>query len=151
MPIWIAIIPIVNYLPAFYAKELHLSVGMVGAVFLCARLWDGMADLLVGWLSDHSDFRWGRRKPWVVCGAPCLMISTWFLCTPPQGVGLLYLMFWTALFYTAWTAMYIPYLSWGSELADDYVERSRVTSYREAFTMLGNLFFAAAPLTFLAQ
>lgn len=47
--------------------------------------------------------------------------------------------------------MYVPYLSWGTELATDYAERSRVTSFRETFTMLGNLFFAAGPLVFLSD
>lgn len=150
MPLWIAIIPILTYLPAFYAQELQLSVGLVGAVFLAARLWDGCADLLVGWLSDRSMSRFGRRKPWVIVAAPCLVVASWFLCNPPLGAGLAYLAIWAALFYTAWTAIYIPYLSWGAELATEYAERSRVTSFREAFTMLGNLFFAAAPLLLLA-
>lgn len=150
LPLCLAGIPILNYLPAFYAKELHLSTGLVGVVFLVARLWDGVSDVLVGWLSDRSMSRWGRRKPWVIAGAPFLMVSTWFLCNPPQGAGLVYLCVWAALFYTAWTAIYIPYLSWGTELATDYVERSRVTSFRETFSMLGALFFASAPLILLA-
>lgn len=149
MPVWIAIIPILTYLPAFYAQELRLSVGLVGAVFLLARLWDGCADLLIGWLSDRSMSRFGRRKPWILLGAPCLMVTILFLCNPPPGAGLLYLIVWAALFYTAWTAIYIPYLSWGAELATDYNERSRVTSFREGFSMLGSLLFASAPLVLL--
>jgi glycoside/pentoside/hexuronide:cation symporter, GPH family len=151
MPIAIAEIPIINYLPAFYAQELHLSVGLVGAVLLAARLWDGLYDLLVGWLSDRSTSRFGRRKPWTMWAAPFLMISTWFLCNPPEGSGLLYLGIWAVLFYTAFTSVRIPHQSWGTELATDYVERSRVFSFREAFTMLGTLFSAVAPLIFLAE
>ena len=150
LPLSLAEIPIIVYLPAFYAKELHLSAGWVGMAFLSARLWDGVSDLLIGGLSDRSRSRWGRRKPWVIAGAPFLMGSLWFLCNPPRGAGLLYLGVWAALFYPAWTAMKIPYISWGTELASDYVERSRVTTFRESFTMLGNLLFAAAPLVFLA-
>ena len=149
LPLCLAGIPALLYLPAFYAKELHLSTGLVGMVFLLARLWDGLSDLTVGWLSDRSMSRWGRRKPWMLLGAPFLIASTWFLCNPPPGVGLAYLSVWVALFYTSWTAMFIPYLSWGTELATDYVERSRVTSFREAFTVVGVLFFVSAPLIFL--
>lgn len=149
LPLCLAEIPIVLYLPAFYAQELKVSAGLVGVVFLTARLWDGLSDLLIGWLSDRSMSRWGRRKPWTVLGAPFLMVSTWFLCNPPQSAGLAYLGVWAALFYTAFTAVKIPHLSWGTELATDYVERSRVTTFRETFTMLGSLLFAAAPLVFL--
>jgi GPH family glycoside/pentoside/hexuronide:cation symporter len=150
LPLALAEIPIIVYLPAFYAKELHLSASLVGLVFLSARLWDGASDLLIGWFSDRSRSRWGRRKPWVIVATPLLTGSLWYLCNPPQGAGLLYLGVWAILFYPAWTAMKIPYISWGAELATDYVERSRVTTFRETFTMLGNLLFAAAPLMFLA-
>lgn len=149
MPLALAGTPILTYLPAFYAQELRLPVGVVGLVFLFSRLADGLFDIIVGWLSDRSMSRWGRRKLWVVAGAPLLMASTWFVCSPMEGAGLGYLIAWVALFYTAWTVMYIPYLSWGAELATGYVERSRVTSFREGFTMLGSLFFAAAPLALL--
>jgi glycoside/pentoside/hexuronide:cation symporter, GPH family len=149
LPLSIAEIPIVLYLPAFYAQELRLSAGLVGVIFLSARLWDGFSDILSGYLSDRSMSRWGRRKPWAIIGSPFLMVSTWFLCNPPPSAGFAYLALWAALFYTAFTAVKIPHLSWGTELATDYVERSRVTGFRETFTMLGNLFFATAPLLLL--
>jgi len=149
LPLALAEIPIIVYLPAFYAKELHLRTALVGLVFLAARFWDGISDLLIGWLSDQWRPRWGRRKPWVLVATPFLLASLWFLCNPPAGAGLLYLGIWAILFYPAWTAMKIPYISWGTELATDYVERNRITTFRESFTMLGNLLFAAAPLIFL--
>jgi glycoside/pentoside/hexuronide:cation symporter, GPH family len=150
LPLSLAEIPIIVYLPAFYAKELRLSAGLVGMVFLSARLWDCVSDILIGWFSDRSRSRWGRRKPWVILAAPFLMVSLWFLCNPPQRVGPLYLGLWAALFYPAWTAVKIPYISWGAELSTGYVERSRVVTFRETFMMLGNLLFAGAPLVFLA-
>ena len=149
VPLCLAEIPIVVYLPAFYAKELSLSAGLVGVVFLLARLWDGLSDITVGWLSDRSTSRLGRRKPWVVAGAPFLMVSTWYLCNPPRDASLAYLAVWAGLFYTAFTAVKIPHLSWGTELATEYVQRSRVTSVREAFTMLGSLAFVSGPLILL--
>src|SRR6516225_3934684 len=60
LPLCIAGIPIVVYLPAFYAQELHFKTSFVGTVFLLARLWDGFSDVIVGWLSDRSMSRWGR-------------------------------------------------------------------------------------------
>lgn len=149
LPLCLAEIPIVLYLPAFYAQELGLLPAVVGLVFLIARLWDGLSDLCVGWLSDRTTAHLGRRKTWVLFGAPFLMASTWFLCHPHGHPTLVYLSVWAALFYTSFTAVKIPHLSLGTELATDYVERSRVTSFREAFTMLGNLFFVLGPLIFL--
>jgi glycoside/pentoside/hexuronide:cation symporter, GPH family len=150
LPLSLAGLPILTYLPAFYAQELGLSAAVVGLVFLCARLWDGVSNILVGWLSDQSTSAFGRRKPWVLLGAPFLIGSTWFLCNPPPHASPMYLAVWVMLFYTSWAVMSVPYVSWGAELATDYAERSRVASFRETFTMLGNLFFAAAPIAFLA-
>lgn len=149
LPLALAEIPILLYLPVFYAQELALSASLVGLVFLLARFWDGLVDLSVGWLSDKPYSPLGRRKPWVLFGAPFLIISTWFLCNPPDGAGLVYLCVWAALFYTAFTAVKIPHISWGTEISDDYVERSRVMTFREAFSFLGNLLFALMPLLFL--
>jgi glycoside/pentoside/hexuronide:cation symporter, GPH family len=151
LPYSLAGLPILVYLPAFYTQELKLSAGLVGAVFLSARLWDGFADVFIGWLSDRTRSRFGRRKPWVMVGAPLLMISTWFLCNPPPTVGLVYLGVWAALFYTAAAVVGIPYVSWGTELTGEYAERNRVTAFREAFGMMGSLVFASMPLIFLAE
>ncbi len=146
LPLSIAETPILLYLPAFYAQKLHLDAGLVGLVFLIARLWDGLSDLFIAWASDRTRSRFGRRKPWVVIGTPVLVVSTWFLCNPPRDAGLAYLFIWAVVFYLGFTGVKIPHISWGTELETDYVERSRVTSCRETFTMLGNVLFVAAPL-----
>ena len=151
LPLSLAEVPILLYLPAFYAEGLKLEPALVGLVFLFARLWDGISDLLIGWLSDRTTSRFGRRKPWVVIGAPFLIFSTWFLCNPPKDTGLTYLCVYSAIFYASFTAVKIPHLSWGTELATDYFERSRVSIFRETYNMLGQALFVLAPLVFLGE
>ena len=149
LPQSLAEVPILLYLPAFYAQEIGLSTALVGAAFLFARCWDGFSDLAVGWLSDKTNLSWGRRKPWVIAFVPCLMLATWVLCNPPRDAGLLYLICAAIFFYSADAAVKIPYHSWGAELATDYAERNRVVGFREAFAMLGSLLFVTAPLVLL--
>ena len=151
LPLSMALLPIGLYLPAFYAKEVGLSVGMVGLVLLLARLWDGLSDVIIGMLSDRTTSHFGRRKPWVIVGALLLIVSTWFLCLPPKDVGLVYLGVWAILFYTAYTIVIVPYWSWGAELSSDYEERNRITGFREGGTIVGNLTVATAPLLLLAN
>lgn len=151
LPIAIAELPIILYLPAFYAKEVGLSIGMVGLVFLLARLWDGISDPIIGTLSDRTASRFGRRKPWILVGTPLWMVAAWFLCNPPQQVGLLYLFIWAILFYATHTFIKIPYWSWGAELSSNYEERNKVTGFRESGSMLGNLIVAAAPVLLLPE
>ena len=151
VPVAIAELPIILYLPAFYAKEVGLSIGMVGLVFLLARLWDGISDPIVGTLSDRTNSRFGRRKPWILVGAPLWMVAAWFLCNPPDEVELLYLFLWAVFFYATHTVVKIPYWSWGAELSSNYEERNKVTGFRESGSMLGNLIVAAAPVLLLPK
>ena len=151
LPLAITDLPILLYLPAFYAKEVGLSIGMVGLVFLFARLWDGISDPIIGTLSDRTISHFGRRKPWTVIGTPLIMLAAWFLCNPPQQVNLSYLFFWAIAFYTSQTIIRIPYWSWGAELSCNYGERNKITGFRETGAMLGNLMVAAAPVLLLAK
>ena len=151
IPITMAELPFLLFLPAFYTQEIGLGVGLVGAIFLAVKLWDGISDPVIGWLSDRSKSRYGRRKPMVIMGAPLLMISLWNLCNPGDDATLTYLTIWAILFYTAHTLVKIPYFAWAAELSTDYKERNRVTAFRDGALMVGNLLAVAAPLFFLAK
>lgn len=139
-------LPMLVYIPPYYAGELGLDLTAVGAIFFIARLWDGVTDPVIGALSDRTRCRFGRRKIWIACSAPLLAISTHFLFRPPAGAGLLYLGLCLLLTYLLWTMVYIPYLSWGAELADDYDRRNHVSGFREGAFLIGGLIGTALPL-----
>ncbi|MDG1988144.1 MAG: MFS transporter [Halieaceae bacterium] len=147
-PTSILMMMLVVYLAPFYAAELGLDLAKIGFIFFLARLWDAVIDPLVGNLSDLSKTRFGRRKPWIICGLPLLMLSTFFLLQPPPTVTISYLAIAVVVFYLAITVVQIPYLSWGVELSRDYIERIRVNGFREAGTMAGILLVAGIPLIF---
>ncbi len=63
MPLAALYSPITVYLPPFYGTEMGLGLGVVGGVFIFARLWDIFTDPVLGILSDRVPFRWGRRRP----------------------------------------------------------------------------------------
>lgn len=138
-------LPLYVYLPAFYAEEVGLGLTTVGAVLFLARLLDTLTDPLIGEMSDRVPTRFGRRRPWVVLACPLLLAATWLLFVPLEGAGAVYLFAWTSLAYIAWTLMILPYSAWGAELSDSYHERSRITSAREGFVIVGILFAAAVP------
>lgn len=82
-------------------------------------------------------------------GTPILMVATYFFFQPPENVTMTYLALAAIFFYIAITVVQIPYLSWGAELSRDYIERIRITGYREAGTMIGIIMVASIPLFFL--
>lgn len=145
LPLSMLLMPLILYLPAYYATSVGLPLAMVGLIFSLARAFDGIIDPLIGHLSDASRGRWGR-KPWLLGGAPLLVIATWYLCRPPHGAGLAYLGLWLFLFYLAWSTVQIPYLSWGVELSRDYRQRTRIAGFREGNLLVGTLLATGLPL-----
>lgn len=139
LPTTILTLPLFVVLPTFYAQDLRLGLGLVGAILLGSRIWDAVSDPLVGILSDHINTRWGRRRPWMVLGAPIALVSLWFLLVPGENVGGGYLLGWTIALYIGGTMILIPYNAWGAEISGHYHERARVTSFRQIFVLAGGI------------
>lgn len=131
--------------PTWYAQNTALSLTAVGGLLLVARLADTITDPLVGWLSDRSNARLGRRKSFVLIAAPFVALAVWRLFVPPEDVGAAYLLCWTVVIYVAGTVALVPMSAWAAELSPDYHERSRITGARVAFALAGTL--AALVLT----
>jgi glycoside/pentoside/hexuronide:cation symporter, GPH family len=138
-------LPLLVYLPAFYAENVGIGLTSVGAILLLARLWDGVTDPLVGFLGDRTRSRIGRRRPWMIAALPLVLVGAWLLFRPPEGAGAGHLLLWSFVVYLGWTMMQIPHQAWGAELSTDYAERARITAVREAFALVGVIVAASLP------
>lgn len=131
----------------FYTDFVGLSAGLVAWSLLFARLFDSITDPVMGYLSDRTKTRFGRRRPYFVGAAIPLAIAFYFLFTPPvfenpadhQTYLLFYMLSLYILTYFIWTVGAIPYYSLGAELSDDYHERVKVIAVRETCALLGLL------------
>jgi Na+/melibiose symporter-like transporter len=137
--------PVGLFLPAFYTQDLGLGMAAVGAILMLSRFWDVITDPVIGYLSDRTRTRIGRRKPWIVASVPMVMISIYHLFFPPEDVDQLFLLLWIMVLWFGWTLFNIPYYAWGAELSPDYGERTRVTGWRTVAGLLGTLLAIAIP------
>ncbi len=144
-PLAILGLPLNVYLPAFWGETMGLGLGAVGAVLLMTRLLDGLTDPLVGWLSDRTRTRFGRRRPWIAAAGVLAAPAVWLLFVPPEGAGAAHLFVCASLVYLGWTMINVPHSAWGAELSTDYNERTRITSWREAATIAGIVASALVP------
>jgi Na+/melibiose symporter-like transporter len=138
--------PIAIYLPPFYSSSLGLSLATVGLIFTLARVWDLVTDPIMGVVIDRYGSRWGQYKHWVALAIPLLMLAVYKLFLPnPSDVSALYLGGWLLVLYVGYTMLSISHNSWGSVLAGDYDERSKIFGWREIFIILGMALVLAIP------
>ena len=143
------LVPLYNFLPpVYYAPEIGLGAALVGLLFALGRVWEAITDPLIGAWSDRTRSRIGRRRVWMLAGAPVALGATYFLLNPPQGVAWPYLLLWLMVFYLGWSMVYIPHQTWGTELAGDYHERTRIAGYRETGAFVGYLCATIVPLVY---
>ena len=64
------IIPIFIHMPKFYADVVLVPLGYLAMAIAIARSLDALSDPLMGWISDHTHTRLGRRRPYMLIGAP---------------------------------------------------------------------------------
>lgn len=143
------LVPLYNFLPpVYYSTEVGMVALTVAIIFAIGRFWEALIDPLVGALSDRTTHRWGRRRLWMVIGAPIALISAWFLLQPPAGASPGYLLFWLVSFYAGWTLVYVPHQTWGGELSTDYAERNRIAGFRESGAFVGYLCASAVGILY---
>jgi len=118
----------------YYTAVLGLSGSLVGISLAVSMTVDAALDPLIGSWSDSIRSRYGRRLPMMLVGAPLTMVTMGLLFAPPSELTPLMLFVWLTLTkggVRAFASVYnIPYFALGGEMSDDYVERSRIVSYR---------------------
>ncbi len=130
-------LPLVVNLPPFYASEMGLGLVAVSQVFFFARLWDVFLDLGFGFVSDQMQWKWGRRKPWILIGLPILLFTIYRLFLPSGQVSELELFATLFIFYIGWTFVILSHYAWSSEISDDYDGRSKVQGWIQLATVGG--------------
>ncbi len=123
----------------FLTNVAGLNPALAGATLLVGKVWDAFNDPLVGWLSDRTQSRLGRRYPWMLWGAipmGLLFALQWWVPPTSNQIGLfIYYSAIALLFDTASTTVIVPYSTLGAELTRHYDERTSLVSYKAAFSI----------------
>ena len=130
---------ILNFLTAF----LGVPVGVAGLVTTAVLIIDMITDPLIGYLSDRTDGRWGRRAPWMFWGALVMAAGMVGMFAVPEGLGSTGNLTWVIAFFIlatiGFTMVAIPYSAQAGEITTDPKERSSMTGFRMAFASIGIL------------
>jgi GPH family glycoside/pentoside/hexuronide:cation symporter len=132
----------------YLTDTVGLAAALAGAAVMAGKVWDAVTDPVMGYISDRTRTRWGRRRPYLLFGAVPMFLCLWYFFTAPGFTGPVQLAVWAALslmlLNTAATVINIPYSSLTPELTSDYHERTSLNGYRFGCAVFGTILGAAA-------
>ena len=117
----------------FYTDVYGISAAAAGTIMLVARFWDMAIDPVIGVVSDRTNTRWGKFRPYILFGAiPYAVLAILTFTTPHFGeVGkIIYAGATYVLLMTAYAAINLPYSALGAVMTDDTYERAGLNTYR---------------------
>ena len=148
------------WLLIYLTDVVGLSPVLAGAALWIGKAVDAFVDPYVGYLSDNTKSRWGRRRPWFLfASVPLLIVFTAMFTNPSYIAGHVItsqttLFIWAAIFYTLIcvfaTFINIPYNALGAELTKDFDEKTNLNGYRMMFAVVGTLTGAGAAMPLVA-
>jgi GPH family glycoside/pentoside/hexuronide:cation symporter len=128
----------------YYSQVLGLDPGLAGLAVGIGLVFDAITDPLIGYLSDGTRSRWGRRHPWLFASILPLAASFYFLWHPPEFIeGNTLLFSWLVIcnvsMRTALTMFVVPAYAIVAELTPDYDERTRLlTVFHVVYSTFNN-------------
>jgi glycoside/pentoside/hexuronide:cation symporter, GPH family len=118
----------------FYTDVFGLTATAAAAILLWPRLWDAVADPIVGILADRTNTRWGKFRPWILFTSVPWFVVMILAYTTPHGWSTTALIAYAAITNTLLMTIYsmnnMPYAALGGVMTGDVVERAKLNSYR---------------------
>ena len=134
----------------FYTDVYGISAAAAGTIMLIARLWDMAIDPIIGVVSDRTNTRWGKYRPYILFGAlPYAVLAILTFSTPNLGeVGkIIYAGATYILLMTAYAFVNLPYSALGAVMTDDTYERAGLNTYRFIAGFIGQFVVTGLALT----
>mmetsp|Transcript_7822 Transcript_7822/g.12646 ORF Transcript_7822/g.12646 Transcript_7822/m.12646 type:complete len:538 (-) Transcript_7822:39-1652(-) len=139
-----------TFVPKFYSDTLHVELSVLGWIAVIVLVVDGFLDPIVGFASDFTRTRWGRRRPYMFFGGFLMSIGVICLLMPPRGLSTSGYVAWAAVFKTfvvvSMTLIRIPWFAFGMELTSQHDEKTGLFAIREVFFIVGTILAASIPM-----
>lgn len=131
-----------TYLMKFSTDVLLIAPAAMGGLIAASRLWDAVSDPMVGYLSDRTRSRFGRRRIWLYGSAIPMGLGMMMMWSPPTLLEGIELVAWMALalwiYETASTAFFVPHGALGVEMTPNFHERTRMYGYTHMIGAIGS-------------
>ena len=141
-------IPVYVYIPKFYTDVVGINITVLGYLMFSVRIFDAITDPAIGYLSDRTLNRFGRRRPYIALGSILVAVAMFLLFNPPAVSETMETVWFGVTIYVLflfWTAVVVPFESLGPEITFDYNERTALFGMRDGFLIAGTLAAASSP------
>lgn len=141
---------IINFLyPGFLALVVGINPFWSSFIMLVARVFDAVIDPIIGWISDRTQSKFGKRRIYLIFVSPLIIVGMFLLFYPFQIADLTLRVIAVLLSYLTFVAIQssimIPYISLSSEIATDYQKRASFNSVRLGFSIFSSIVCVAVP------
>ena len=150
LPLAFVALPLYVILPNHYAREFGMSLGLLGAILLGARLFDAFIDPFLGRLSDRLFARSAGAVLALGAVSAVVLAAGFALLFFPLVRAPAALAVWAGamlvITYAAYSALSVSHQSWGAMLGGDEAQRSRIVAWREALGLVGVVLASITPV-----
>ena len=137
-----------TYLLLYLTTVAGVAPALAGTISAVGSVWEALVGPVMGSLSDNTVSRFGKRKPFMMFAAVPVAVVTSLLFTTINASPAVKCIYYTVciiLFWTSFSMEFVPYMSWGADLTDDYHERTSLRSYSYVFGQVGMLIGMVLP------
>ena len=134
----------------YMTDVLGVAGALAGTLIFGVRIYDMFVDPLMGHVSDRTNTRMGRRRPWMLAGAFAMTlgsIAMFSVPVPAAGASHTPLVVWTLaallVYFTGYSMFNVPYMAMPAEMTDSFHDRTRLMSVRVLFVALSSALGAA--------
>ncbi|MEX0331408.1 MAG: MFS transporter [Puniceicoccaceae bacterium] len=135
-----------NQLQQVLVYGMHMSPAWNTLIIMTFRIWDALIDPFIGWFSDNTRTRWGRRRPFMLMGCILMAALLPFVWRFNENWNLIYIALWITLFgmiiSTAASIFNVPYQALKMEMTPDYNERTSLNVYIMVISSLFTILIA---------
>lgn len=129
-----------TYLLLFLTTVAGVSPAIAGTISAIGSIWEALCAPVVGFKSDNAVTRFGKRKPFMLAAVIPVIVITTMLFTTIDASPTVKVIYYTIMvigYWTCFSSFFVPYLTWGSEITDDYNDRTVLRSFAYIFNQVG--------------
>lgn len=127
-------------------QDLGFAAILWGTIQFLPRIFDAITDPVMGFISDNTRSKWGRRRQYVFIGAILMGIAYVAMWQLHKGDGVvynfIYFLSWSLVFYLGLTIFSVPYVAMGYEISEDFHERTNIMAVAQ---FIGQWAWVVAP------